>query len=367
MATYGMKDAANLTLVDKATKRVAMHIDYANATSSEWSSERVFATRKGVNAIGWDAAREGKLTLETEIFDLKLLAMTAGSDVKEGDTNVFRHERVVAATDRTLKLSATPEAGSISIFKLKADGLEHDGSEIPQELTGEVGSAPLMVKELSVTAKDTEATLTWAAPKGAISYTVLRDGSEIASPATNSFKDSGLTPEKEYTYTIVAINQNGQSPLSPVLKVTTAAKGATEAGAVVKPTTAAIKTAEEAAKAELTGVLTYSVNADGVIKLSDGAVEGTQYMVYYLQHVNEARVITISADKFPSNYEIFADAYIREQQTSKDEFIQIHYKNAKPQSNFSLSQSAKEPTNLSITFDLFPDETNVLAEYKVIA
>ena len=367
MATYGMKDAANLTLLDKATKRVAMHIDYANATSSEWSSDRVFATKKGANAIGWDSGRVGKLTLETEIFDLKLLALTAGSEVKEGEADVFRHERVQVATDRTLKLSAVPEAGSISIFKVKADGLEHDGSEVMQEVTGETGSVPVMVKDLAVTAKDTEATLTWSAAKGAITYSVLRDGVEVAQPTTPSFTDSGMKPETTYVYEVVAINQNGQSPVSPKVVVKTAAKGATEAGAVVKATKEAVAEAEAAAKAGMTNGLSYKVLEDGTIQMSEAAIVGQRYVVYYMQHVNEARTIEIAADKFPSSYEIFADAYIREQQTSKDEFIQIHYKNAKPQSNFSLAQSAKEPTSLSITFDLFPDEENVLAEYKVIA
>ena len=47
MATYGMKDAANLTLVNKKTGNIDLFLDYANATSSEWTSERVFATKKG--------------------------------------------------------------------------------------------------------------------------------------------------------------------------------------------------------------------------------------------------------------------------------------------------------------------------------
>lgn len=43
---YGMKDAADLILVDLATKMPALLVDYANATSSEWTAESVYANKK---------------------------------------------------------------------------------------------------------------------------------------------------------------------------------------------------------------------------------------------------------------------------------------------------------------------------------
>ena len=46
MSIYGMKDAADLILVNKATGLVDLYIDYANATTSEWTSESVYATKK---------------------------------------------------------------------------------------------------------------------------------------------------------------------------------------------------------------------------------------------------------------------------------------------------------------------------------
>ena len=43
MATYGMKDACNLTLVKRGTNEVVLHSDYANTTNVEWKSDRVYA------------------------------------------------------------------------------------------------------------------------------------------------------------------------------------------------------------------------------------------------------------------------------------------------------------------------------------
>ena len=366
MATYGMKDAANLTLVDRATKKPVMYIDYANATSSEWSSDRVYATKKGANAIAWDTNRTGKLTLETEIFDLKLLALSAGSDVKEEASAVFRREPLTLGSDRILKLSAKPDEKSVSVFKLKADGIEHDGNGIPEEINGGDSSVPMMVANVAITANDTTANLTWSASSGADSYVVYRDGVQVATPTTPSYKDSNLTPETDYKYTITAINTHGQSPVSAFVVIKTAAAGATENGATVKATDEAIAAAQAAANAMGADGLSFKVLENGSIQLSDDAVIGAQYVVYYIATVSGVRTITIAADKFPSSYEIFADGYIREQQTGKDDFIQIHYLNARPQSNFTLTQSSKEPSSLSIVFDLFPDEKNTLATYKAI-
>ena len=45
---------------------------------------------------------------------------------------------------------------------------------------------------------------------------------------------------------------------------------------------------------------------------------------------------------------------MKERDTGRNELIQIHYLNAKPQSNLSLTMSANEPTNFNVVFDLIP-------------
>ena len=100
------------------------------------------------------------------------------------------------------------------------------------------------------------------------------------------------------------------------------------------------------------------------ITLSENSVPGDTYAIYYLEKAN-GRTISIKSDKFAGSYEIFATAQIREQETGRDELVQIHYFNAKPQSNFTLTQDATAPASLSIVFDLLPSG-NDLAEFKVV-
>lgn len=74
---------------------------------------------------------------------------------------------------------------------------------------------------------DTTVALSWTPVSGAASYTVLRDGTAVGSPASASFTDSGLTAGTSYTYTVRAVDSGGAAgPASaPVTATTTGTAG----------------------------------------------------------------------------------------------------------------------------------------------
>lgn len=256
MALYGIKDCANLTLKDKATGKPDMFSDYANVSTNEWSSERTYANSKGTRSIAWDHDRQGTLAVEMEIFDLKWLALVAGSDIIVGEADIAKREVVRVGSSKTATLTASPKAGSVSVVKVAKDEVEHVGEPLEE---------------------------------------VTVDGTNVTEVGAGQFSVSG----SEITF-------------------------------------------------------------------ASDAVEGEAYAVYYVVVDAQARTIEIRADKFPKSYEIIADALIREKETGRDEFVQIHYPNARPQSNFTVTMSATDPTNLQVTFDLFPDKDKNLATYKII-
>lgn len=365
MSTYGMKDAANIMIVKRGTKTPILKADYANTTSAEWKSDRVYAKKKGANAIAWDSARTGTLTIDTELFDLKLLALVAGDELHQGASEIFKNEKYKLTSDHLISLKYKPLDGSVSVFKLKDDGITHDQT-IPQLMDGEAGSVPPMVTDVSVSAKDTSAEITWSAAKGAVSYVVYRDGIQIGQPVTNSFSDSDLTPQKQYKYTVTAVNTNGASAKSAEVIITTAAKGTDTAGEAVKATGDAIKQAEANAKVVSANGVNFKINDSGNIQLSEACPTGAQYVVYYAAQVDGVSEFTVNAVKFADNFEIYADCTIRDQQKGQDHFAQIHYTNAKPEGSFTIGQDATKATSLSLKFDLMPDEDNVMATYKFI-
>lgn len=248
MSLYGIKDSANLTLFDLATNKPELHSDYANVSTNEWTSERVYANAKGTRAIAWDHDKQSTLAVEMEVFELKWLAMLAGSEFVSGESDVAKRE-VLKATGNKLTLSGVPIAKSVHVVALAEDGVEHVGEVLEESDVAGVGKFVLT-------------------------------GSEVELPT--------------------------------------------------------------------------------------GAVDGTEYAVYYVVLDSSTRKLVISADKFPKAYKVVTDALIRNKDTGTDEFIQITYVNARPQGNFTVTMSTSEPTNLSVTFDLFPNRDKEIATYVII-
>lgn len=363
--SYGMKDAANVTIVKRGTHEPVLFADYANTTSVEWKADRVYAKKKGANAIAWDANRTGELTIETELFDLKLMALIAGDDdLHKGQNDIFKREAFTLTSDRLIKLSNTPISGSISVFKLGDDGLTHEMT-IPQLVDGSAASVPTMVTDVAVTPHDKTAVIMWSASTGATSYVVLRDGVKVGEPVGTTYTDADLTPNKQYKYTVVAVNNNGSAPKSAEVVITTTAEGAS-AGEAVHATEQAKKDAEKNAAVVSANGLNFKVTDHGGIQLSDAAVVGARYAVYYMTKMDGVSSYTINAQKFADNFEIYADCFIRDKEKGQDHLAQMHYMNAKPEGSFTFSQNSKEPTSLSIKFDLLPDENNNMATYKYI-
>lgn len=366
MSTYGIKDSANLIFKNLKSGNIDLFMDYANVTTNEWSSDRVYATKKGTNTIAWDNSREGTFTVETETFDWNYLAMIVGSEIAHGRTDIMQREVYTVDDQRTIPISGIVDAKSVSVIKLKEDGVEHDGMPIPSA-TGNRDLLPDMARNLVVAANDETAVLTWDASVGAESYEVARDGEVVAAVTDNTFTDSGLTPETAYMYTVLAVNEFGTAPLSAVVEAMTSELGVSTR-TPFEATELAIEAAEaeEGELSELAGTLPTFEFADGTVRFNDNTQVGDKYAIYYQEEAQEARTITISSDKFPDAYEIWGDALARRAEDGGDEFIQIHYFNARPQSNFTFTQSATEPTSLSVTFDLFPNSSNQMAEYKLI-
>ena len=135
---FGIKDAANLTIRNKADKKVFLYTDYATATTNDWTSESVYAKAKNVNAIRWDYGKAGSLKLSFEIFDLKLLSMLAGSDFVTGATDIAVREVLTVGTGNKASIKADPKVGSLLVYTLDEDGL----SNIKEQVLGTPASSP---------------------------------------------------------------------------------------------------------------------------------------------------------------------------------------------------------------------------------
>lgn len=109
----------------------------------------------------------------------------------------------------------------------------------------------------------------------------------------------------------------------------------------------------------------YSISSKEISVDATEFPDDSKIAVFYLENVAEARTLTISADKYPENFEAFGDTMIRNT-GGDDEFVQIHYLNIKPKSQFTLTMDAANITTLSIEFDILKDSgSSDMATYSI--
>lgn len=122
---FALKDACNVLITSRSTNKPFLYADYLNSCSLSVSSEPVFARAKGINKITFDGAKTGTFTMETEIFEIKYLALILGGEVsKEAGKFAKRYVGTVNG-EGVITLPEAPVEGSISTFVLGRDGKEH--------------------------------------------------------------------------------------------------------------------------------------------------------------------------------------------------------------------------------------------------
>lgn len=133
---FGIKEVYNLTIVDFATDKPFIYVDYAGATTNENTAERT--SLKGgqgyYKLMDFDHSKESTLKLTVPLVDIKLLAMLAGDNLVEGATSIFKREELTVthfwgSDHMGILLSETPiDEGTVVVHKL--EGLRDYGKEV---------------------------------------------------------------------------------------------------------------------------------------------------------------------------------------------------------------------------------------------
>lgn len=134
MSLYGIKDSANLTLFSKKTGKPVLYSDYCNQTSLNMTADTVYAMKKTARAISWDTAKEGTLTMEMQVFDLRWIALLMGSlDELTAEATALpwckREILTIGDDGATLGVDkdhpdgVAPKADTLTLYKLGKDGI----------------------------------------------------------------------------------------------------------------------------------------------------------------------------------------------------------------------------------------------------
>ena len=127
MALYGIKDSGDLVLIDTTTGKQVLYSDYCNQTSINMTADVVYAMKKTARAIAWDTAKEGTLTTEMQVFDLRWIALLMGSledlDGNSKTVDWSKHDAFAVDASGKGKLNFSPKSGTITVYKLLSDGI----------------------------------------------------------------------------------------------------------------------------------------------------------------------------------------------------------------------------------------------------
>lgn len=151
MSLYGIKDSANLTLFSKKTGKPVLYSDYCNQTSLNMTADAVYAMKKTARAISWDTEKEGTLTMEMQVFDLRWIALLMGSledlDKPASALDWCKREIITAGEGGACTLGATPKTDSLTVYELGKDSIS---------LGAEVGSDGYTLSGTSLTISGAE-------------------------------------------------------------------------------------------------------------------------------------------------------------------------------------------------------------------
>lgn len=121
-ANFANREVADLMLVDYSTKKLFLNVDWANVTSTSFEGDRVFATggQGAPNRVQFDGSRTGTLTIEAQVYPVKVFQMLSGNDL--GTTaNFLKREKVTAVDTTKLEVSAEIASTAVQVFKADDD------------------------------------------------------------------------------------------------------------------------------------------------------------------------------------------------------------------------------------------------------
>lgn len=172
----------------------------------------------GTASLSWTAASDDTAVARYNVHRSSTpgFAPTAANRVGQTAATSFT-DSGVAAGAWYYKVTAEDAAGNIGPAS----------AEAPATVTLDT-TAPSTPSGLQVSPADTSATLTWSPSNddvGVSGYKVTRNGSQVGTPSSVSFTDTGLTPGTTYTYAVAAFDAAGNTsaPSAPVTVTTSAA------------------------------------------------------------------------------------------------------------------------------------------------
>lgn len=106
------RQCCDVHILDYATKKPWMLVDFCNTTTAGFSSDAVYANKKGAKDIKFDNPLEGTMKLNFQVHPFQIYALYSDGEI-ETSALIARRENVTGGTAGKLTLTNTPKAGTV--------------------------------------------------------------------------------------------------------------------------------------------------------------------------------------------------------------------------------------------------------------
>ena len=106
------RQCCDVHILDYATKKPWMLVDFCNTTTAGFSADAVYANKKGAKDIKFDNPLEGTMKLNFQVHPFQIYALYSDGEI-ETSALIARRENVTGRTAGKLTLTNTPKAGTV--------------------------------------------------------------------------------------------------------------------------------------------------------------------------------------------------------------------------------------------------------------
>ena len=106
------RQCCDVHILDYATKKPWMLVDFCNTTTAGFSADAVYANKKGAKDIKFDNPLEGTMKLNFQVHPFQIYALYSDGEI-ETSALIARRENVTGGTAGKLILTNTPKAGTV--------------------------------------------------------------------------------------------------------------------------------------------------------------------------------------------------------------------------------------------------------------
>ena len=106
------RQCCDVHILDYATMKPWMLVDFCNTTTAGFSSDAVYANKKGAKDIKFDNPLEGTMKLTFQVHPFQIFALYSDGEI-ETSALIARRENVTGGAEGKLTLTNTPKAGTV--------------------------------------------------------------------------------------------------------------------------------------------------------------------------------------------------------------------------------------------------------------